>query len=178
MKKSTYLLLLGMIFWHVSANAWKPELNEKPGEITNYEFVDGKPISLADFVGKTVIVYVGGDWCGPCAFTRPVVEKIAKKYENQEVVTIFVSKDDNNLRSAKLKEQVASGTKIALPKPDKCPPGKCATGIRSLGDFGAEFGVPSAFVISKQGLVVARMIAGNGVRDNLESELKKAMAIN
>ena len=43
---------------------------KEPGEVAG-ETLEGEPISLEDFEGKTVVVNVWGSWCAPCRAEAP-----------------------------------------------------------------------------------------------------------
>ncbi len=38
--------------------------------------IDGNPISLKDYSGKTVLLYFWATWCGPCIGNMPIVKKV------------------------------------------------------------------------------------------------------
>jgi len=66
-----------------------------PFEVTT---VDGQQISLDGLQGKVVLIDFWATWCGPCREALPHMKDIAKKFQEQPLVIIGVSLDDNEQR--------------------------------------------------------------------------------
>jgi thiol-disulfide isomerase/thioredoxin len=60
--------------------------------------VDGKPLSLADYKGKVVLIDFWATWCPPCRAEIPNVVATYKKYHSQGFDIIGVSLDQNRLK--------------------------------------------------------------------------------
>ncbi len=58
-------------------------------------FVDsnGKPLRLADFKGKVVVLNIWATWCGPCILEMPTLAKLATDYQGQQVAVVAVAMD-------------------------------------------------------------------------------------
>ena len=56
--------------------------------------LDGKPVSLADFKGKVVILDFWATWCAPCRDEIPGFVDLQKKYADKGLVVIGVSLDE------------------------------------------------------------------------------------
>lgn len=161
-----------------AAAAFKPEIGEPPASLAEHlEYVDGSKLDVAALKGKPVVLYFGADWCVPCQeYGRPTTLEVARKYAPQGVEVIFVSMDDNTKREARKAEAIATPyLKIAMPRLELCPPGKCLNGLRDLGDFGRIWGYPSAFILDKNGVLAARLRSGKSIRDGLESSVQAVL---
>jgi len=55
---------------------------------------DGKPVRLADFAGKVVVLDFWATWCGPCKAALPHLQEVAAKYADQDVVVIASCTND------------------------------------------------------------------------------------
>ncbi|MDZ7933881.1 MAG: TlpA disulfide reductase family protein [Emticicia sp.] len=56
--------------------------------------IDGKEVSLKDFLGKTVYLDFWASWCGPCIYDMKFMETVKAKFQN-EVVFIQISLDND-----------------------------------------------------------------------------------
>ena len=54
--------------------------------------MDGRPVRLADFSGKPVVLYFWATWCTACKLTSPTVDGFASR--NPEVPVLAVAADD------------------------------------------------------------------------------------
>lgn len=60
-----------------------------------HAFVDaaGKPVRIADYKGKVVVLNLWATWCPPCVAEMPTLAKLAAAYEGKPVVVVAVSVD-------------------------------------------------------------------------------------
>lgn len=166
-------LLVSLIMFCGSATAWDPEIGETPKAITNYEYVDGKPIDLSEFIGHPLILYFGADWCVPCVqYGKPATLAVYEKYKSKGVKLLFVSMDDNKFRPNKILEAQSLAIPFAMVKIQLCQPHKCPDGMRNAGDFGRIYGYPTAIVLNADGKVAARFNGGRGVASGLDPAVK------
>lgn len=124
--------------------------------------VDGKTVQLSDYRGKVVIIDVWATWCGYCVKEIPdLVALQAKATKNKTPLQIIgVSMDDNKgavkTFSAKkdINYPILYGTENAL---------------KPLGDV---YGLPTKFIISKDGVVVEKIVGARSAAE-LERTVQK-----
>ena len=66
-----------------------------PTPAPDYVFYDaaGKPLKIADFTGKVVVLNTWATWCGPCKAEMPTLAKLAAAYAGKPVEVMAVSID-------------------------------------------------------------------------------------
>jgi thiol-disulfide isomerase/thioredoxin len=64
-----------------------------PAPVTSFLDKDGKPVRLADFKGKVVVLNVWATWCAPCILEMPTLAKLAAEYEGKPVAVVAVAID-------------------------------------------------------------------------------------
>jgi thiol-disulfide isomerase/thioredoxin len=62
----------------------------KPAPAVEFNDRDGKPVTLADFKGKPVLVNLWASWCAPCVKELPTLDKLARE---GKVKVLAVSQD-------------------------------------------------------------------------------------
>ena len=55
---------------------------------------DGKPVTLASFKGKPVLVNLWATWCGPCVAEMPSLDRLAKRGAGKIAVLTVNQSDD------------------------------------------------------------------------------------
>ncbi|MEV4877396.1 TlpA family protein disulfide reductase [Streptomyces cyaneofuscatus] len=58
------------------------------------ESLDGKPLDLADYKGKVVVLNVWGSWCGPCRLEAKYFAKVSEETADQGVQFIGINTRD------------------------------------------------------------------------------------
>ena len=78
-------------------DADKPTVDyaSKSAPAPEYAFLgpQGKPVKLADFRGKVVVVNFWATWCAPCVEEMPTLAKAARAYDGRPVVVLAISVD-------------------------------------------------------------------------------------
>lgn len=126
--------------------------------------VNGKPLKLADFKGKVVVLDFWATWCPPCRAEIPGLVALQKKYADQGLSVIGVSVDEGGPRVVKpFMERFAINYPVVMGNE------------RVLADYGGISAIPTTFIIDREGKVVA---AHQGYTDQatFESEISPLLA--
>ena len=123
--------------------------NAKPA---NFDFtmkdVDGNNVSLSTYKGKVVLLNFWATWCGPCKAEIPGFVKLQEKYRDRGLVIVGYSVDDTAEKAKAYAAQYKMNYPILL-----------GEGKEDLQDaYGPIWGLPSSFIISKDGRVCRKHI--------------------
>jgi thiol-disulfide isomerase/thioredoxin len=80
-----------------------------------FEDENGKPVSLKDFAGKTLLVNFWASWCIPCRAEMPALAALAKKYDGPDFMVLPINLDIGDSGIAKAKAFLASDKIEGLP---------------------------------------------------------------
>lgn len=110
---------------------------------------DGKPVKLADFRGKPLLVNLWATWCAPCVVELPTLDALAQR-EGDRLQVLVVSQD---LEGAKIVEPFFAKRNFVALKP--------YTDTENGLGFAYETGVmPTTILYDAQGKEVWRMLGG------------------
>jgi len=119
---------------------------------------DGRKLSLSDFKGKYVMIDFWASWCGPCRNENPFVVKLYKKYKVKNFEILGVSLDGNG---EKWKNAIKADG-LLWPQ------------ISDLKGWESDFAtlysiteIPQAYLLDKEGKIVARNLRGNDLEKKL-----------
>lgn len=137
------------------------------GEVMEFTLpdLDGKPVRLADYRGKTVVIDFWATWCPPCEFQVPELNKFWERNADRgDVMVIGVSVD-------------VEGAKAVAPwAQEKGVEYQLVLGDESVArDFGA-MGFPTLVVLRPDGTVYSRHVGLIEV-DDLEELVADARGV-
>jgi len=123
---------------------------KEPGQVAG-ETLDGEPISLDDYAGKTVVVNVWGSWCAPCRAEAPDLVAASEELADDDVEFLGINSRDLDRVAAQ-----AFQRRFEVPYPSIYDQqGKTLLAFRGTLSPNA---IPSTVVIDEEGRVAASVI--------------------
>ena len=123
---------------------------EQPGAVAG-ETLEGEPISLDDYEGKTVVVNVWGSWCAPCRSEAPDLVAASEQLADDGVEFLGINSRDLDKVAAQ-----AFQRRFEVPYPSIYDQrGQTLLAFRGTLSPNA---IPSTVVIDDQGRVAASII--------------------
>jgi cytochrome c biogenesis protein CcmG/thiol:disulfide interchange protein DsbE len=119
----------------------------------------GRPVHLADYRGKLVLLNFWASWCGPCLQEMPRFFGWQKDYGARGLQIIGVSMDDDG----------AAAERLLARRPAPYP---MLLGDAKLGEtFGGVRGLPLTFLIDPRGRIAGRY-EGDADLAKMEAQIK------
>jgi thiol-disulfide isomerase/thioredoxin len=119
----------------------------EPAPAAGFTGPDGKPLTIASFVGKPVLLNLWATWCGPCKAEMPTLDKVA----GEGKVQVLTVSQDLDGKAAVDPYLAKSGLKTVKGYTDKELHMSAAFGNPSL---------PTTILYDSSGKEVWRMIGG------------------
>jgi thiol-disulfide isomerase/thioredoxin len=140
---------------------------EQPGVVAG-ETLEGRPISLADYEGSTVVVNVWGSWCAPCRAEAPDLVAAADELADHGVEFLGINSRDLDRAAAR-----AFQRRFEVPYPSVYDQqGQTLLAFRGTLSPHA---IPSTVVIDDQGRVAASIV-GETTRATLVGLVEDVLA--
>jgi thiol-disulfide isomerase/thioredoxin len=141
----------------------KSMINEKAPVFALVD-LNGKRIDLGELKGKVVIVDFWATWCGPCKASFPGMQKMVNKYKDDpNVKFVFIDTWERGDEKQKNAAEFIANNKysfhVLMDNDDKV-----------VAEFKVE-GIPTKFVIDKNGMVRFKAVGFDGSDDKLMAEL-------
>jgi peroxiredoxin len=126
--------------------------------------VQGKPLSIANFKGKVVLLDFWATWCPPCVRELPNVIKTYEKHHAQgfEIIGISLDQDEQKLKSFTEEKKMAWQQYFD---------GK-GWGNKLAGKYGIQ-SIPATFLLDGQGKIIGADLRGEDLEEAVAGALAK-----
>ena len=134
----------------------------------------GKAIRLSDSKDKVVVIDFWATWCGPCRASLPHTQEVARHYKDQGVVVLAACTSDTR---AKFEEFVKANQDTYADIVFACDPnerGSATYEERASRKLYGVGGIPTQFIVGRDGKVVATLVGYQEGDVRLEAALAKA----
>jgi thiol-disulfide isomerase/thioredoxin len=125
--------------------------------------LNGKIVNFSDFRGRVLILDFWATWCGPCRIEIPHFVELQKQYGNKGLTVIGVSLDEQGPEVVKqFVKQLGVNYPIVI-------------GNEKVAEaYGGIDGIPTTFVIDRQGRIVSQHIGYND-KATFEKEVQSVL---
>lgn len=123
-------------------------MHASPRQLPEIAFVDGagKPLTLADFRGRTVLLNVWATWCPPCREEMPSLDRLQKALGGPAFAVVALSIDAGGAPVVKRFYDEIGIRSLAI---------YVDSGMRAAGQL-ATPGVPTTLLIDREGREIGR----------------------
>ena len=141
-----------------------PAIGSVAPEFSLKSVPDGQTVTLSSLRGKAVVVNFWATWCGPCKIEMPWLVDLQKKYGDQGLQIVGITKDDSNEETiAKFTKKMGVNYTILV-------------GNQQVQDsYGGVGGLPTSFFVNRSGKVVHEIV-GLDSESKFEDAIKKALS--
>lgn len=161
LRKAYFVALFALFFTAPPVLAQQPTIrfvrNPDPAPAFKVDTIDGKPLSLADYKSKVILLNFWATWCGPCRSEVPDLVELQDRYKDQLQVIGLVVDDDDEDAVKKFAEKYGINYPIAIATDE----------MRT--EYGGIPALPTSFMLDQEGRVVQKH---EGLRDPVLYEVE------
>jgi peroxiredoxin len=134
----------------------------QPAPLFEVKTLDDKPLKLADFRGKVVLLDFWATWCSPCKQEMPFLKTIHEEFgKDGRFVLIGLSLDK--------KPEIAR--EYVTKEGFKWTQGFLGEKSKTNDDYGVK-GIPATFLIGPDGKLIAKQLRGEQLKDAVAKTLR------
>lgn len=115
--------------------------------------INGKPLNLADFKGKVILLDFWATWCAPCKVEIPHFIEMQKKYGPQGLQIVGLSMDDDAKPVREFVQKIGINYPVAVANEDIAE------------QYGGVLGLPVAFIIDQNGTIITKHVGETKAED-------------
>ena len=117
----------------------------------SFEDASGKPVTLKDFAGKTLLVNFWASWCGPCKVEMPSLDALAKAQDGPDFMVLPINLDIGDGGIAKAKAFLTGDHIANLP----LYADPALKSLERLKDNAVALGLPATLLLDRKACEVA-----------------------
>jgi cytochrome c biogenesis protein CcmG, thiol:disulfide interchange protein DsbE len=131
---------------HSHSRGAPPGAVDSPAAEFSLQDLDGKPLALANYRGKVVLLNFWATWCTPCRGEIPQFVEYQNKYGPQGLQLLGISMDDDATPVHAFYQQFKMNYPVAI-------------GSANLAEsYGGVLGLPVTFLIGRDGRIAAKYV--------------------
>jgi cytochrome c-type biogenesis protein len=146
--------------------------NLEPEPNVTFKNLEGGDVALSSLKGKVVLLNFWATWCEPCRGEIPVLIGLQQQYSSKGFTMLGASMDDD---PTKVVPQFVKTNEFKVDGKDETMNYPIVEGSDAITDqFGGLLGMPTSFLISRQGKIVKRYIGvvdPTQITKDIESQL-------
>jgi peroxiredoxin len=155
------LLVVSIIAIFSPAQANSADIGNRAVAISGWDIVNHRNVNIEDYLGQWVLLEFSAMWCGPCNRERPEFLKLIKPYRDSGKLALVMVSCDRPDTLPELKRMIAK-YRVDFPVLYDGGMFDSIPVLEWLGGDSHGFGVPTAYLINPQGVIVASHIrSGN-----------------